>query len=492
MNTSGPQAGESHDPGHEGPGHDDHADHADHAIVLGAGIAGLLAAKALRSRFSSVTLVERDRLPREAPAFRPGVPHSRHLHILWEAGMRVVESLLPGVAEGWWEHGARMAEAPKDYRWLSPVDWFGPLPGARMLMADREVIEWAIRREVLRDGAVTVLERHEATGLTTGGDGAVTGVRIRRRGPTGDPAPEAPADARTLRAGFVVDATGRGSRAPEWLTEIGRSAPAVTRYDAHLAYATRTYRPAPEHRGAPPVYVQGRTGNTKAGVSIPVDGDRWVVTLFGLGPDAPTAREEDYLPYARDLRSPLLYERLRNAEFLSPVFGFRGTANERVHYERTTDWPPGLLVLGDAACRFNPVYGQGMTVAALGVRALARALDERTPAGLRRDAHTVQRAVADAATAAWTIATTEDLRHPGTAGPAPTLATRFSQAYMTRVMAAANKDPEVCREFFRVFSLSAPPSVLMRPTTLLRVLSHARLPAEPGTAPRPAHDPPRP
>ncbi|MGI5336551.1 NAD(P)/FAD-dependent oxidoreductase [Streptomyces sp. CA-181903] len=453
----------------------------DHAVVLGAGLAGLLAAAVLRRRFARVTVVDRDRLPREGPAYRPGVPQSRHLHTFWSTGMDAIAELLPGVMDDWLRAGGRVLEVPREVLWLGPADWFGPMPGVPALFAHREAIEWGIRHQVLRQEGITLLERHEVTGLLPAADGSVEGVRLRPR-----PAPDAPdARARTeLRAGLVVDATGRTSKAPSWLTALGRPAPAVSRCDAHFAYASRIFRPAPEHHDAAPLYVQGRPGDSRAGACLPVGPDRWVVTLLGVGPEAPPVHDDGFLDHARRLRSPLLFERLRHAEFLTPTAGFRDTANTRVHYERMTDWPAGFLVVGDAACSLNPVYGHGITVAALGVRALADALTVRTATRLRAEAHTVQRAIARTARTAWAIATGEDMRHPGAEGPRPNRSGRLLQGYMRRLTAAAADDPRISRPLFQVMSLSAPPAVLLRPTTVLRVLSHSHAATSPPSTAR--------
>ncbi|MFJ9342967.1 FAD-dependent oxidoreductase [Streptomyces sp. NPDC101733] len=454
----------------------------DHAVVLGAGIAGLLAARVLAERFARVTVVERDELPEDGPRFRPGVPQSRHVHILWSRGIEALERLLPGITGELTAGGSALLESPRDFLWLSPADWFGSVPGARVLVGARETIDWTVRRAVLRDPRIRILGGTLATGLLPGPDGnrSVAGVTLRE----GDP----------ITAALVVDATGRGSKTPAWLAALGHPVPETTRYDSHLAYSSRTYAvPADADRRWHGVYVQGRPDSPRGGVLVPLDGDRWLVTLIGNGEHAPPSKDPAFLEFARGLRSPALHDALRGAEPLSDPVGFRGTANEWHHYERMDRWPDGLLVLGDAACRFNPVYGHGMTVAALGAEALDEALAgldaERIPAAARP----VQRRTAEAASVAWQIATSEDLRYPGTEGPPPDRATRFLQGYMSRVMVGANTDPEICARFFGVLSLSAPPNTLLTPWTVLRVLSKWRLPTAPPTEDYPPHHaaPPR-
>ncbi|UUU39307.1 NAD(P)/FAD-dependent oxidoreductase [Streptomyces sp. NBC_00162] len=447
----------------------------DHAVVLGAGLAGLLAARVLAERFARVTVVERDELPADGPAFRPGVPQSRHAHVLWSRGVEVIEELLPGITDKLLAGGAALLESPKDFLWLSPADWFGPLPGARILLGSRELLDWTIRGEVLRDRRIRIRDGCLATGLVGGPDGrSITGVRLRG----GDPLP----------ARFVVDATGRTSKAPAWLTALGHQAPETTRYDSHLGYSSRyfTIPPDPARRWHG-MYVQGRPDSPRGGVLVPLDGDRWLATLVGNGEHAPPTGDEEFLGFARSLRSPALYDALRGATPLSSTAGFRRTANEWRHYERLARRPAGFIALGDAACRFNPVYGHGMTVAALAADALRKEIRTMDTAAVPAAAGRIQRRTTAASEVAWQIATSEDLRYPETEGPPADRTTRVLQRYMSRVMVGANTDPAVAGRFFGVLSLSTSPNTLLGPSTMFRVLSKWRTPTAPRTTAYPAH-----
>ncbi|MYT24386.1 hypothetical protein GTW69_29570 [Streptomyces sp. SID7760] len=447
----------------------------DHAVVLGAGLAGLLAARALAQRFARVTVVERDELADTGPAFRPGVPQSRHVHVLWSRGLDLMEGLLPGVTRELLAAGAALMESPRDFLWLSPADWFQPVPGSRILIGSRELLDWTVRREVLRDERIRVRSGATVTGLVAGPDGrSVTGVRLRE----GDPLP----------ARFVVDATGRTSRAPAWLAALGHPAPATTRYDSHLAYSSRYYEIPPDPaRRWQGIYVQGRPENPRGGVLVPLDDGRWLVTLTGNGEHAPPTGEEEFLDFTRTLRSPVLHDALRDAKPLSAPTGYRNTANEWRHFERLDRWPAGFVVIGDAVCRVNPVYGQGMTVTALAADALAGAIRGLAPREIAAASRRIQRRTAAVSDVAWQIATSEDMRYPETDGPPPDRATKVLQAYMSRVIVGANADPEISRPFFGVLSLSLSPNVLLSPATVVRVLSKWRLPTAPETADYPSH-----
>ncbi|MCJ1680105.1 FAD-dependent monooxygenase [Streptomyces sp. APSN-46.1] len=473
---TGHPAGHPDDHGH---GHGGHG--GDHAVVLGAGLAGLLAARVLAEKFARVTIVERDELSDTGPAFRPGVPQSRHVHVLWSRGLALIERMLPGITGTLEAAGAAVLESPRDFLWLSPADWFRPVPGAEVLLSSRELLDWTVRQEVLRDRRIRIRAGSPATGLVAGADGrSVTGVELQ----DGDP----------LAARFVVDATGRTSKAPAWLAALGHPAPAATRCDSHLGYSSRYFEipadPARRWRG---MYVQGRPESPRGGVLAPLDGNRWLVTLLGYGREhAPPTKDEEFLDFARSLRSPALYDAIRDAKPLSSATGFRGTANEWRHFERLDRWPAGFIVLGDASCRFNPVYGHGMTVAALAADALAAEIDALDARGIPGAARRIQRRTAAAAETAWQIATSEDMRYPETEGPPPDRATRILQRYMSRVMVGANSDPAISTPFFGVLSLSTAPNALLSPSTVIRVLSKWRLPTTPPTTPYPPHHGPPP
>lgn len=446
---------------------------ARHAVVIGGSLAGLCAARALAGHVERVTVIDRDRLPQE-PRVRKGVPQAHHLHVLVTSGQRALDTLFPGLVAELCDRGAVLVSAPTDVLYLTATGWRERFPAThRLIGASRELIDWTVHRRLLADRRIRFLDGREVVGLTAGpAADAVTGVVLRHRdgaGPT-----------ERVAADLVVDASGRGSRTPRWLAELGYPQPAESRIDAGLGYASRRYRlrpgvvdgwktilllPAPPH-------------TSRGGVLYPVEGGQWILTLGGIGDEVPPTDEAGFRAFAGKLRSPVLYDAIADAVPDSPIHGFRQTANHRRHYEALPRRPQGLLVVGDAACAFNPVYGQGMSVAAT----TAVALDEhlrRHPADLGRAA---QAAVAAGSTTAWLIATGADLRYPSTVGTRRRR-DRLSHWYLDRANDVANRDRYVCRVLTDVMHLVAPPTALTRPGVALRVLRGRpgpRLTAPPG------------
>jgi 2-polyprenyl-6-methoxyphenol hydroxylase-like FAD-dependent oxidoreductase len=440
-----------------------------HAVVIGASMAGLLAARVLGDHFPRVTVVERDRLP-PGPAFRPGVPQSRHLHVLLQRGRLVLEELFPGLIAELRAAGAQDLDWPGDFLWLSPGGWGQRFrPGLQMLSLSRELLEWGVRRRLEAAGRVQFLQQCEVVALLADhGGSSVTGVRLRRR-----QAEEAAGGAGgVLPADLVVDASGRNSRAPRWLEELGYAPPPEVVVNSFLGYASRSYaRPRDLLLDWQALFFQAQPpALARAGALFPVEGDRWIVTLAGAGRDYPPTDDDGFLAFARSLRSPILASALEHAEPLSSIAGYQRTENQRRRYERMARRPERFLVLGDAVCAFNPIYGQGITVAALDALLLADCLrrQRRRPGGEWTGlAEQFQRRLARSNATPWLMATGEDLRYPTTEGARPGPPTRLFHRYLDRLVAASTDNRWVSRVFLRVLHLLAPPTALFRPSVLI-------------------------
>ncbi|GIW71771.1 MAG: hypothetical protein KatS3mg102_1313 [Planctomycetota bacterium] len=476
------------------------------AIVIGAGVAGLAAAGALAKRFATVTIIERDRAPEPhaPPARRPGVPQGRHSHVLLPGGARALEGLFPGLGAELEAAGAEPIDwSSPQFRWNVPEGWLVRFASAlRSHLCTRPLLEAVLRRRVLAQPGVRVVHGLEARGLIAErGHGAVRGVRARPRERRG-----APAGTVCLYADLVIDASGRDSAIGDWLEALGHPRPAETVFDPGGGYATRLYRRRP---GAAPYKALSVTAaaphSPRGGFLLAVEGERWLVTLAGLGGDHPPLHERGFLEFARSLRVPEIYRTIAEAEPLGPIYGYRALDNRRRHLERIAPWPQGLIVLGDALCTLNPFYGQGMSVAALEAARLAAMLRALPPP--RPGAHDpglppqfaarVQRSLPEVFEPAWQIALGADLPALAARGAArPGLRARLAQRYLRRVMAAATRDRLACLTLGEVLGLVRPGRALLRPRLLVRVLFGPRA-RPPGRAPAgdpspPAAEPPAP
>jgi 2-polyprenyl-6-methoxyphenol hydroxylase-like FAD-dependent oxidoreductase len=459
-----------------------------HAVVVGGSIAGLLAARVLVDHFDRVTILDRDKFPTE-PGFRTGVPQSRHVHLLLPQGRLLLEQLFPGLSTEFAEEGAERVQWPRDVLWLTTAGWakrFEHSQDLYFLSLSREAIEWHIRRRVFALDRIDVRESRNVTGLVPSSDRTrVVGVLHDQRGTAPRQSPETD----ELRGDLVVDASGRNSRAPRWLVEIGFEAPAETSINAYLGYSSRLYRRQPERDWKVQFLQPSPPANVRGGVVVPIERNRWIVTLAGTGEHVPPTDDDGYLEFARSLRVSTLYDAIRDAEPLSPVYGYRRTENQIRHYDRLSRFPEGFIVMGDAACAFNPIYGQGMSIAAIEAQTLSQTLKRHRQTTTNGDltglARRFQREVAARTADAWLLATSDDLRYPDTVGARPGISTRLMHRYLDRVIEAATDDPEVNEAVTRVFGMLDRPTSLFKPRivtrSLLRTRSarHERRPAPP-------------
>ncbi|MFI8090737.1 FAD-dependent oxidoreductase [Streptomyces sp. NPDC086080] len=430
------------------------------AVVIGGSIAGMLAAAAIKEHVGSVEIIEAHELP-EGPHPRTGVPQAAHIHFLQSGGAEAVEALLPGTLSLLLAAGAHRVPVTSNMVIYSPEGWYRRWKRAThyVITASRDLTDSVVRGQVLKDPRVGVRTRTKAVALL-GGPRHITGVRVRGADGTEE----------DLRAELVIDASGRASRTPQWLARLGVTGLAEDHIDSGLVYASRFFRaPVPTHDW-PVVGVQAdprlpRPANS--GGILPIEGDRWHVSLMGAPGAHPTSDPDAFTTYARTLRHPVLADLLKHAEPLTDVRVTHSTANRRYYYERLTPWPDGLVVLGDSVAAFNPVYGQGMSAAAQGAVALRDLLSKGLTPGLARHA---QRAIGKCADTAWALAVGTDIHFRTTTGKNPTLADRLLHRYVSRLSRTATGSFHAATALTDVLALQAPPTSLVKPTVLLTAL----------------------
>jgi 2-polyprenyl-6-methoxyphenol hydroxylase-like FAD-dependent oxidoreductase len=422
-----------------------------HAIVIGAGMGGLVAARVLADHFQCVTILERDMLPLEA-APRKGVPHGRHAHGLLARGREALEDLFPGLTDGLIAAGAVPIDTLADSRWFGyGVYLANGTSGLRSILLSRPLLETHVRRRLRTITGVCIQENAVVRRLTTAGD-RVTGVCLN----TGQ----------TIDANLVVDASGRHSRSADWLADLGYEKPAEDTIGVRISYTTRILSRRPDHLGGKAVALVGADAPVwRFGVAVAMEEDRWIVTQGGYFDDRPGQGDSGFLEFARTLPAPEIADLLTVAQPLTAATNFAFPASRRWRYERLSRFPAGFLVFGDALCSFNPIYGQGMTTAAVEGLALGRCLQDGEEA-------LAERFFARAAPIIdipWQIAAGSDLRHPHLADRQTPMG-RFMNWYVGKVHRAAARDPAVGCAFLRVANLMSPPTQLFSPATLSRVV----------------------
>ncbi|MFJ7149045.1 FAD-dependent oxidoreductase [Streptomyces sp. NPDC100445] len=430
-------------------------------VVIGGSIAGMFAAAAVKDHVDAVDIVEAHHLP-EGPHPRTGVPQAVHVHMLQTGGAEAIETLVPGSIDLLLAAGAHRVPVTTNMVVYSPEGWYRRWRKAThyVISASRDLTDFVVREQVLEDPRISVHTHTRAVGLL-GGSGKVTGVRVR----AGD------GTETELDAELVIDASGRATRTPQWLGRLGITRLVKEEIDSGLVYASRVYQAPVPTRNWPVVGIQAdprSPGQSKAGAILPIEGDRWHVSLIGARGEHPTGDAEAFEPFARTLRHPLLADLLAHARPLTGVSLTHSTTNRRYRYERLPRWPEGLVVLGDSVAVFNPVYAQGISAAAQGALALRELLAQGLTTGLARRA---QRAIARPIDNAWALATGQDI-HSGTGtgtskGRSPNFTDRLLHRYVSRLSLTATGSFHAATALTDVLALQAPPSSLVKPRTLL-------------------------
>jgi 2-polyprenyl-6-methoxyphenol hydroxylase-like FAD-dependent oxidoreductase len=432
-----------------------------HAVVIGASVAGLLTAAVLSETYPKVTVYDRDTLPAD-PGPRRGVPQSRQLHAIQARGVQALDELLPGFKDEMVAAGGVLCDMQGDAHWYLDDYLLKPAStGLEGIGISRPLLEALIRSRVAQLPNVTICADTEVTALDVAG-GAVAGVTVAQARTQG-------AAAQQVAADLVVDAAGRGTRTPVWLTELGFPAPAATRIRAGLTYVSRSYTRGPKQ-------LDGRFGSLLApypgkpvgGAVLRQEGDRFVVLLAGMVGTEPPLDEAGMIAYAERLSCPDIAAVMRESTPLSDPLKYTHPESVWHHYETLSAYLGGFLVIGDAFCTFNPIYGQGMTIAALEALRLRALVNTGVSDLAVRYFSTVGKLVAEA----WETSASTDLRFPQVEGKRRTGA-GLMNAYGEKFRAAASVDPVLGRTFLRVANMIDKPAKLLSPDHVVRVFRAA-------------------
>ncbi|GAA1199805.1 FAD-dependent oxidoreductase [Prauserella alba] len=445
--------------------------HGTHAVVMGAGMGGLLAARVLARHYESVTVLDRDTLP-DAARPRRGVPQGPHGHTLLPRGGALLDAFFPGLLADLEGRGVPVIRDDADEIHFEPLGHHlvgtAPGPEAAIHVPSRPMLEQRVREHLAALPTVRILERCTVDGLVTG-SGGVAGVRA-----TG---PDGPFE---LDADLVVDALGRGSRTPVWLTELGFPRPDEDTVKVRGAYSSLQLRIESGALAEKMVLISATADRPTGAAMFRHENEMWDVSVFGVGGHAPPTATAGMVDFAAEFAPAHVVDALRSAEPLTEPNSRTFPASRWRRYDRMRAFPDGLLVLGDGVCSLNPTYGQGMTVAAMQAEALA--------ATLRRGAHDLPRryfrAAAKPIRDTWHLAAVADRAILGAAtGPLP-WPIRALAPFGDTFFGAVADDPVLLDRFLQVFTLYAPPTRLLTPDAGLRVARAAlRRRGQAGTTP---------
>lgn len=434
-------------------------------VIVGASFAGLFAAAAIARAGAEVTLLERDRLSDRAEP-RPGVPQGVQPHIVLHRGLLTLEDLLPGLERAVLDGGGLRLDTGK-IAWLGLHGWSATyLPSYDILSVSRPVLELLVRRRVLDIPGVHLRDGFRVSGLGEAADGWEV------RGSTGE----------TVVGDVVVDASGRSSRLRHWLTDLGCSIPEPESIEAKLGYASRRYQ-GPEAAPLETGLVIAATPESPVGATIlPIEDRQWLVLAAGYGERRPSRDTSQFVDFFSSLRDPAAADLVSHLQPLGDVAVYHQTGNRRIPYAHAAHWPRGLLVTGDALCAFNPIYGQGITVAAMQAELLGKVIGQVHDV---RSTRRLQRRLLAVTNLPWSVATSEDLRQPAASGR-QTAAQRLLTRWTDRIgRLAAGGDPACAAALTQAYHLVGAPRLLFSPGVVTAVL-RSSVRGIPPALPRPA------
>jgi 2-polyprenyl-6-methoxyphenol hydroxylase-like FAD-dependent oxidoreductase len=431
------------------------------SIVIGGGMAGLLAGRVLANHFEQVTIVERDVFP-DAPQPRHGLPQSRHLHVLLMRGQLILEALFPGLRDQLLQAGAIALNPSGDVALYGAFGWLPRYESNLMQISmSRDLLDWMIRQRLKEFPNVQFLTESKVTGLIPTEDGkGIAGIAIQNQ---------------THLADWIVDASGQTSQTPQWLQTLGFEPPKEAFVNAFIGYSSRIYRLNPDFQANwKGIFIACTPqGETRGGALFPIEGDRWSIGLSGAERDYPPTDEAGFLAFAKSLVSSEIYDAIKDAEPLTPIYAFRGTENRLRRYEKMSRHPENFVVLGHAACAFNPIYGQGMTVAALSAQTLDLWFERQRSQSLKGLARKVQRAVAKVQDQPWFFAINQDYQYRTAEGLKSSGLSRMLDLYFDHLGPLMTQKAEIYQAFLEVTHMLKPGSSLLHPKIAFQVLRHA-------------------
>jgi 2-polyprenyl-6-methoxyphenol hydroxylase-like FAD-dependent oxidoreductase len=452
------------------------------AVIIGGGIAGLLAARVLCEHFKEVTIIEKDKYPFRAGP-RNGTPQSNHIHLLLIKGKEILLTLFPNLESKLMSKGAHILNLTKDVNYYVGTGYSLRFESDLTTIAcSRQLLEHEIRNEILEipkvkfheNARVTglVVEKYNETGLDTCKGVTVLSVDTHSN--------------ETILGNLVVDASGRESKTAEWLEQLGYGRPEKTVVNSYIGYSTCRFKPASEHTFdtfssspsassaaiKPTIIMTKPPLNPRMGVIYPVEDSSWLVGILGIGKKYPPTDKEEFLQFTKELETPDIYNAIKDCKLDGRIYGYRTSGSRQYHYEKMKVWPENFVAYGDSVSSFNPFYGQGITVACIESVTLDKTLrkHKKRNRDLQGFSTSFQKKVAKINTLPWLLGTSEDFRWPTTEGTKPDLITRCLQKYSYRVLLLTPKSKITTKSFFEVMHMIRSPLILFHPLISFQVL----------------------
>jgi 2-polyprenyl-6-methoxyphenol hydroxylase-like FAD-dependent oxidoreductase len=427
------------------------------AVIVGAGMAGLMAAAALADTFDEVLIIEKDRLP-DSPKVRKGVPQGAHVHTFLGYAVQAMEALLPGIMEELYSAGAVRIRRNQDIWFHDPG---GPTPirdvGIVTPSVTRPLLEHVTRQRVVALPNIRIQDKTRLQDFVTNGKNRINGVTIEHGGMS-----------QHIPANFVAECSGRASRLPRWLPAHGYGEVPAQCLKISMAYTSGLFRPPPElaeERWA--CLMLAKPPGLRAAYLTPVDGGFWLATMYGRGGDMAPRETQGFVEWAKGLAHPIIHEKLVQAKSVSDFKTYKIPMGIWNRYDQMRAFPHGLIPMGEALTCFNPMYGQGISLAA------GQALSLRTALASGLDDHLATRyfeGCSELNSTGWSVMETLDFAYATTLGERPAdIEERWRISAAIRQL--SERDQEVHKLRVRVTHLLDSPNVLTRPDIIERALA---------------------
>ena len=427
-----------------------------HAVVVGGSIAGLLAAKVLSNFFSKVTVIDKDTFP-ESVSARNAVPQGRHLHVLLNRGYKILNDFFPGFWQDMQERGSVEFDMCDDFRWHQWGTIKKRVPsGLDSMFQSRPFLEHYLRAETLKTSNINFRSGKFLRLVIDKSKNTVKGIDI-----------ESDHKINHMDCDWTVLTPGRLAPLPSWLAEVGVGSIPTSEINNRIGYASAWVKipkdVASDWKAI--AVVPEAPSDKRGGVIVPVEDDCHIVTLFGYVGDHPENRKDEFLKFSASLHNKSIFKILEQSEFIGNIELYKFPKSYWRHFESCNNFPGNLSILGDAAASFNPIYGQGMTVAAIGAEVLNEFLLSDSKNSLK-----FQKDLAKQIKVPWDMTRDVDRRYPEV-GMSINWLEKFLVNYKLKLDKMCIVDENIALNFSRVVNLVQTPNSLVKPSILFRVMS---------------------